>query len=240
MKRDKKQKVLLTKDLLITEKIVNQMTVKEIAIKYGWSEPTVTKKLREYKIEYKRKDIRDVLTKEQFYDLYFVQNMTINEIARLHNTTYIGTLLRQVKEWGFSTERGTFTQRQKDSHKKRKHHDELCGSLLSKIRSGIKQRTKNGRVIEFNITLSDIWNQFIKQNKKCAISGIELSFPKNNPEYLKYEWTASVDRIDSNKGYTVDNIQIVHKKINIIKFDMSTEELISWCKIIMENNNPCL
>lgn len=46
----------------------------------------------------------------------------------------------------------------------------------------------------------------------------------------------SVDRIDSNKGYTKDNIWIVHKDVNLIKQDYDIKYFISMCKAIANNN----
>jgi hypothetical protein len=45
-----------------------------------------------------------------------------------------------------------------------------------------------------------------------------------------------VDRIDSNKGYTKDNIQWVHKRVQQMKWNISQDQFIEWCKIIAKNN----
>jgi hypothetical protein len=87
------------------------------------------------------------------------------------------------------------------------------------------------RDLTFDITPDDVWNLFIKQNKKCALTGWDIQFNK-----IKYKNTASVDRIDSNIGYLKDNIQIVHKKINRFKMAFSVEELLEMCKGIVQNN----
>ena len=47
--------------------------------------------------------------------------------------------------------------------------------------------------------------------------------------------TASLDRIDSNKGYTIDNVQWVHKDINKMKMDLEEDVFIDNCKLIIEN-----
>lgn len=77
------------------------------------------------------------------------------------------------------------------------------------------------------MTVQDAWKLFEKQNRKCALTGEELTFSKKNNEY---DGTASLDRIDSSKGYTLDNVQWVHKKINMMKWDLKQDEFISWCK----------
>lgn len=42
--------------------------------------------------------------------------------------------------------------------------------------------------------------------------------------------TASLDRIDSLKGYTLDNVQWIHKDLNYMKCDYEENEYIEWCK----------
>ncbi|PWR40836.1 hypothetical protein DK292_16220, partial [Listeria monocytogenes] len=38
-------------------------------------------------------------------------------------------------------------------------------------------------------------------------------------------------------GYTIDNVQWVHKKINIIKWHLSQKEFLYWCNLAA-NKNP--
>lgn len=104
-----------------------------------------------------------------------------------------------------------------------------CGTLALSIFNRIKKGCiRKSKIIEFNITIEDAWNQFIKQDGKCALTGVELVlYIKNCNENLP---TASLDRIDNNKGYTVDNIQWVHKEINMMKNTHTQEKFIDWCK----------
>jgi hypothetical protein len=114
-----------------------------------------------------------------------------------------------------------------------------CGChVLDKIRTGYKDISGTywnsikvgaiSRNFTFTISIEEVWNLFIKQNKKCALSGIEISFYKSRNKYQKQ--TASLDRKDSTKGYTVDNIQWVHKEINRMKGKLSDENFIEWCR----------
>ena len=88
------------------------------------------------------------------------------------------------------------------------------------------QRDAIKRNIPFEITIEDIHNQYNKQRERCAFSGIEIFFGID----------ASVDRIDSSKGYTIDNIQIVHKTLNIMKRDIPNDEFIGWCRLVYIRN----
>jgi hypothetical protein len=49
--------------------------------------------------------------------------------------------------------------------------------------------------------------------------------------------TASLDRIDSDKGYAEDNVQWVHKKINSMKQTMRDELFIEMCKRVAAHNS---
>ena len=44
--------------------------------------------------------------------------------------------------------------------------------------------------------------------------------------------TASLDRIDSSKGYVIGNVQWVHKDINIMKNKFDNQYFIDMCKKI--------
>jgi hypothetical protein len=59
------------------------------------------------------------------------------------------------------------------------------------------------------------------------LSGVDIFFGN---QYDKDETTASLDRKDSGKGYTLDNVQWVHKRVNIMKNIISDMEFIEWCK----------
>lgn len=109
-------------------------------------------------------------------------------------------------------------------------YKEISASFLSKVkRDAIK------RHIPFNLSTEDIWNVYINQNKKCKLSNVEIKFyPNYNQQKFQ---TASIDRIDSTKGYYKDNIQIVHKRINILKGNLDKEELKFWIKELYHNLN---
>ncbi len=48
--------------------------------------------------------------------------------------------------------------------------------------------------------------------------------------------TASLDRIDSSRGYTLDNIQWVHKDLNKMKTNYPNDYFIKMCKYVANNN----
>lgn len=85
------------------------------------------------------------------------------------------------------------------------------------------------RKIELSVDMQYCWDLFLKQERKCAISGVILKFPKTGSDKTG---TASLDRIDSGIGYIEGNVQWVHKDINIMKNKFNQDYFIYMCKII--------
>jgi len=119
-----------------------------------------------------------------------------------------------------------------DKPKKSSHHQwtgvgEISGNFWDSIIRGANG-TKGKRVaIDFSITKEYVWDLFLKQNRKCALSGIDLIMNYGS------KWgeihTASLDRIDSNQGYIEGNIQWVHKDINMMKRVYDENYFIELC-----------
>jgi hypothetical protein len=106
------------------------------------------------------------------------------------------------------------------------------GELNSTYFSEIRCRSKR-LGIEFNVTIEYLWDLFLIQDKKCALTGLPLRFEtqrrRKNPGM---EQTASLDRIDSDKGYIEGNIQWVHKDVNIMKNQYPQERFIEICRLV--------
>lgn len=106
--------------------------------------------------------------------------------------------------------------------------EKIHGSYWNHIKATAKNRN-----LEFNLNIENVWDLYLLQNKKCKISGIDIVFGKSHTK----ERTASLDRINSSKGYVIENVQWVHKKINMMKQSLSDEELITWCNLIVSHNS---
>lgn len=91
----------------------------------------------------------------------------------------------------------------------------------------LRERKQNERTrVPVTITIEQAWNLFLKQEKKCALSGQSITIGRGP------YGTASIDRIDSSRGYEIDNIQWVHKDINFMKRTYSQEYFVDTCKMI--------
>lgn len=77
------------------------------------------------------------------------------------------------------------------------------------------------------ITIQDAYNKLEAQGFRCALSGIPLAWSEDSG--------MSIDRIDSDKEYDLDNIQIVHKNVNLMKNHFDQDYFIEVCKRIVYN-----
>jgi hypothetical protein len=98
-----------------------------------------------------------------------------------------------------------------------------CGKISGHYWSTIV-RSARKRGFEMGITVEDAWDLVLKQKHRCAFTGLGLLFGINQ--------TASLDRIDSAKGYVSGNVQWVHKTINLMKNYLSDDEFIDWCRAV--------
>jgi len=102
-----------------------------------------------------------------------------------------------------------------------------CGDISSVYWWNVQKKAKQRNLI-VELSIQDAWNLFLKQNKRCALTGVLLDMTSRAQLY-DHDNIASLDRIDSLKGYTLNNVQWVHKKINLIKWNLSQDEFINWC-----------
>jgi hypothetical protein len=108
-------------------------------------------------------------------------------------------------------------------------HGEISGGRWSSVLSNAAQR---GIAVEINI--QDAWELFLQQDRRCALSGVLLAFSRTGRERTA-QCTASLDRIDSDIGYRLNNVQWIHKVVQGMKWDFSTQEFITWCRLVANN-----
>ena len=105
----------------------------------------------------------------------------------------------------------------------------LNRTMFGHIRSKASERD-----LEFNISQQFLWDLLVKQNHKCALSGINIFLSKKikngNPDFNFI--TASLDRINSDIGYIESNVQWVHKDVNKMKMQYNNNYFINICKLV--------
>jgi hypothetical protein len=124
--------------------------------------------------------------------------------------------------------------REQTSKRSWKGYEEISGKYWYDLARNAKYR-----LIDFEITIQEAWLQFLKQERRCSFTGQQLTFAKGKKD--RKEQTASLDRYDNEKGYTVENCCWIHKSVNRLKNDFSVNEFLYWCKAISdyhEQKNP--
>lgn len=102
-----------------------------------------------------------------------------------------------------------------------------CGKLSGQYFSHIKCKARQRNLV-FEIDIKYAWALFEKQDSRCALTDLPINL-KYSRRTSDPEQTASLDRIDPNLGYVKDNLQWVHKKINIMKNNFSQERFLEIC-----------
>lgn len=70
-----------------------------------------------------------------------------------------------------------------------------------------------------------LWDLYVTQGRRCVLSDQLIGFTQNTAQGNE-RGCASLDRIDSSKGYVKGNVQWVHKHVNVMKRALSQEEFI--------------
>jgi hypothetical protein len=110
-------------------------------------------------------------------------------------------------------------------------YEDINGQYISELKGKARDRQLKW---DEEVTVKYLWELFIKQDKKCALTGLDLIFQGHRDKLKGLEQTASLDRIDSLKGYEIGNLQWVHKDVNKIKNNLSEERLFELCELIVQ------
>lgn len=103
-------------------------------------------------------------------------------------------------------------------------HEGITGTVWYRLK-----RNAEIRRIPFEFTADQAWMLFIGQEKRCALTGEELSLGT-----YASAGTASLDRIDNRHGYKIGNVWWVHKDVNLMKRDFSLDFFLATCKTVSE------
>jgi hypothetical protein len=90
------------------------------------------------------------------------------------------------------------------------------------------------RYRDFNIDLQYLKELWEQQQGVCPFSGIKLVLNAYTNIFKDQRYSASLDRIDSNKGYVKGNVRWVSRSINLLKNDMTDDQLIEFLNIISD------
>jgi len=106
-------------------------------------------------------------------------------------------------------------------------YEDISSEYFTTIKHSAKEKN-----LELSVDMKYLWSLFVAQNKKCKFTNEVLSF---GTQYSKKDRTASLDRIDSTKGYVKGNLQWVHKDVNKLKKNFSDKQFIKICRLVVAN-----
>lgn len=102
------------------------------------------------------------------------------------------------------------------------------------------------RGIYVEVTIDEAWALFEEQQRRCALTGVELTMyqyvdlpadpSRGGTTGRRVNGTASLDRINSSLGYIEGNVQWVHKYVNAMKLDHNQDEFIRWCALVVQHS----
>lgn len=84
------------------------------------------------------------------------------------------------------------------------------------------------------LTRDHLLQKLEEQQYRCALTGVPLTC--NLEKGVISPTNASVDRIIAGGPYTIDNIQMVCRAVNMWRSDLSVPEFVSWCQKVVDHN----
>lgn len=221
-------KTELTKEYLKDRFIDKKWSYSQIYEETGWSKCTINKKIGDFKIRRKKCFKTLDLIGKKFGELTIFDRA--KKIKRsvywkcrcdcgneIQSTT--GNLLS-----GNTTSCGCKKSRKGEEHPAWRGKGQISGRYWHMLKGNSLSRG-----IFFNLTIDYIWELLVSQNHKCALSGRDIIIAADSSQ------TASLDRIDSSKGYIVGNLQWLHKDVNRAKNVMPQTDFVKMCQNVVAN-----
>ena len=102
------------------------------------------------------------------------------------------------------------------------------GSYLRKKFTKLKaMRKRVSPDMAWEITAADMFKLWKNQNGRCDVTDLHMTY------FGDRGWTnCSIDRIDNNVGYVLENVRLVCWSVNRMKSTMSQSEFDFWVKSI--------
>jgi len=130
--------------------------------------------------------------------------------CKVIQTNYINTIKKFDKDFGI---------------KKSYIYDVLTSNKLKKfINYKYSNMIHNAKARNLKVTLTqdDILDMYKKQNGICALTGVKMTRNKTKTDM-------SIDRINSNLGYTKDNVHLITNTANGVRSDIDIKILLDVC-----------
>ena len=117
--------------------------------------------------------------------------------------------------------------------KRYKGYKDISGTFWCIFISSAKKRK-----IEVSIDIKYLWDLYLKQKRRCLVSGVPLvldSFERKKKKLKNGYYFASLDRIDNSLGYCDGNVRWIAREINYMKWKLTETDFLFFCKKISDN-----
>ena len=85
----------------------------------------------------------------------------------------------------------------------------------------------------WSLDLKELYAVYDSQEGRCALSGEVMTYQSTDNN--ENDSNISLDRIDGDKGYENGNIQLVCKRINLMRHTATVKDFKQWCTKVSEN-----
>lgn len=217
----------ITKDLLIDKYISAGKTMQQIADEEGCSITLISERINAFHL---RPSLEERYIGRQFGMLTPVEYVGLNTHSQAVFLCECKCgkrkrILSNSLITGNTTSCGCVSRKRGKFHPLYCGYEELHGRIWHSLQRGARERG-----ILFALSIEDAWDLYIKQRRQCALTALSIGFAKLTNRQT--ETTASLDRIESSAGYTLENVQWVHKMVNRLKRNLPNEEFIKWCNLV--------
>jgi hypothetical protein len=93
----------------------------------------------------------------------------------------------------------------------------------------MKKKGGEHRGYQWDLTPEFVVELYEKQEGVCALTGWPIGWPEKG-----LTSTVSIDRIDSSEGYLKENVQLLHKDVNMAKQQYSQSYFVEMCKAVAD------
>jgi hypothetical protein len=97
------------------------------------------------------------------------------------------------------------------------------------------RRRAEKKNVRFTLSLADLESKWEEQDGKCFYTGVALA-----PWSSSSDSGVTIERLDSNAGYTYHNTVLASRFVNNAKARGTYENLLDWCEIILSQRNQVL
>ncbi len=181
----------------------------------------------------KNKDVLNAKQREKYQELKR-KNVYINVVEKMCSSCHKNLPKEKFKILFSSKDCLTYTCKDciNKNNNSRKNH-------LKRLLRGAKERSHN-KNLSFDLTLEFL--EEISNIETCPVFKTKLEWEYNHEKHgiqKNLENRPSIDRIDSSKGYTKDNVKIISWKANRLKNVSNQQELLMLLNYVTNNSKLC-